>query len=171
MDFDTVSFLMIIKKMKQEMLKAFAPACMTQPVMVGPLPEHQPQYCLSLFPSHRDQAKTSSFEVQLNVLFWGHCRCHRDRCSSFFGPPSNPYHVCHEMLYYTCPCPNSALQTMHPVRPDTVTVLLQRTQNPAWALQAACQQLFHPGVHHIVGLTPSALSRGLGWGFRNGHSY
>lgn len=121
MDFDTVSFLMIIKKMKQEMLKAFAPACMTQPVTVGPLQEHQPQYCLSLFPSHRDQAKTSSFEVQLNVEL----PLSQRQMQLLFWAPIKLHHVCHEMLYYTCPCPNSALQTVRPVRPDTVTVLLQ----------------------------------------------
>lgn len=152
------------------MLKAFAPACMTWPVMVGPLQEHQPQYCLSLFPSHRDQAKNSSSEVQLNVLFLGHCHCHRDRCSSFFGLPSNPIMSVMRCCTTRVPVPTQ-LQTMNPVRPDTVIVLLQWTQNPAWGLQTARQQLFHPGVHHIMDLTPSTLSRGLGWGFRNRDSY
>lgn len=90
--------------------------------------------------------KNSSFEVQLNVLFWGHCHCpqkrHRDRCSSFFGLPSNPIMSVMRCCTTRVPVPTQ-LQTMNPVRPDTVTVLLQWTQNPAWGLQTARQQLFH----------------------------
>lgn len=44
------------------MLNAFAPACMTWPVMVGPLQEHQPQYCLS-FPFAQRPGK--------NFILWG----------------------------------------------------------------------------------------------------
>lgn len=66
---------------------------------------------LSLFPSHWDQAKTSSFEVQLNVLFLGHCRCHRADAAPFLGPHQTPI-MSVMRCCTTCPCPNSALQTM-----------------------------------------------------------
>lgn len=49
------------------------------------------------------QTRQTSSEVQSNVLFWGTLPLSQRQMQLLFGFPSNPYHVCHEMLYYTCP--------------------------------------------------------------------
>lgn len=117
--------------------KAFTCAFMKWPAMAGLLPDYQPQYHLSLFPSRGDQAKTSFSELQLNVLFLRRCRCPRDRRNPFSGlPPKPPSRLSWDIVPHVPPlspanCASSKAE--HSSRVPRVC-----TQNPARGLRAAC---------------------------------